>query len=235
MGAMASQITSLTIVYWNVYSGADQRKHQSSAPLAFVRGNSPMTGHFPAQMASSAENVSIWWRHHIMIMCHYNMRSRKADTALLSQGAFTENIRELSKITLHSYKIFSVFTGRKENIIETEWQNIITISFAISQIPSLITYCAWYCTSAVQPKDYTPSLHFYAREYLAIILWYMFTYICTHISYNMVWDNNLNIIWNGCWDIYDGIYMTWHMLSYAMLCYVICYICTAYGVWSIHT
>ena len=37
MGAMASQITSLTIVYPTFYSGADQRKHQSSAPLAFVR------------------------------------------------------------------------------------------------------------------------------------------------------------------------------------------------------
>ena len=38
MGAMASQITSLTIVYTSVYSGADQRKHQSSASLAFMRG-----------------------------------------------------------------------------------------------------------------------------------------------------------------------------------------------------
>ena len=38
MGAIASQITSLTIVYWNVYSAADQRKHQSSASLAFVWG-----------------------------------------------------------------------------------------------------------------------------------------------------------------------------------------------------
>ena len=37
MGAMAYQITSLTIVYSSVYSGADQRKHQSSASLAFVR------------------------------------------------------------------------------------------------------------------------------------------------------------------------------------------------------
>ena len=27
-------------------------------------GNSPLTGDFPAQMASTAENVSIWWRHH---------------------------------------------------------------------------------------------------------------------------------------------------------------------------
>ena len=27
-------------------------------------GNSPVTSEFPAQMASNAENVSIWWRHH---------------------------------------------------------------------------------------------------------------------------------------------------------------------------
>ena len=34
-------------------------------------GNSPGTGEFPAQMASSAENVSIWWRHHdTSIRCH---------------------------------------------------------------------------------------------------------------------------------------------------------------------
>ena len=38
MGAIASQITSLTIVYSTVYSDADQRKHQSSTSLAFVRG-----------------------------------------------------------------------------------------------------------------------------------------------------------------------------------------------------
>ena len=38
MSAMASRITSLTIVYSTVYSGANQRKHQSSASLAFVRG-----------------------------------------------------------------------------------------------------------------------------------------------------------------------------------------------------
>ena len=50
MGAMASQITSLTIVYSTVYLGADQRKHQNSASLAFVWGilrwpvNSPHKG-----------------------------------------------------------------------------------------------------------------------------------------------------------------------------------------------
>ena len=32
-------------------------------------GNSPVTGEFPAQMASNAENVSIWWRHHDHSVC----------------------------------------------------------------------------------------------------------------------------------------------------------------------
>ena len=147
MGTVASQIASLNIVYSTVYSGVDQRKHQSSTSLAFVRGihrgpgtehkgmiqrfyssfikyffafiispthfkfslrwrrngrdgvsnhqpndcllnrlfrhrskktsklrvtglcaaNSPVTGEFPAQRASYAENVSIWWRHHVKI------------------------------------------------------------------------------------------------------------------------------------------------------------------------
>ena len=50
MGAAASQITSLTTVYSTVYSYVDQRKHQSSASLAFVQGihrspvNSPHKG-----------------------------------------------------------------------------------------------------------------------------------------------------------------------------------------------
>ena len=38
MGTIASQITSLTIVYSTLYSDADQRKHQSSASLTFVWG-----------------------------------------------------------------------------------------------------------------------------------------------------------------------------------------------------
>ena len=52
MRAIASQTTSLTIVYSTVYSGVDQRKHQSSASLA-----------------SNAENVSTWWRHHEIFTC----------------------------------------------------------------------------------------------------------------------------------------------------------------------
>ena len=62
-GAMVSQITSLTIVYSTVDSGADQRKHQSSASLVLCGEFTDHRG-IPAQMASNPENVSIWWRHH---------------------------------------------------------------------------------------------------------------------------------------------------------------------------
>ena len=64
MGAMASKITSLTIVYSIVYSGADQRKTPKLRVTGLCVGNSLVTGEFPAQRASNAENVSIWWRHH---------------------------------------------------------------------------------------------------------------------------------------------------------------------------
>ena len=56
MTRMASQITSLTVVYSTVYSDADQRKHQSSASLAFVWGihrgplNSPHKGQVTRKM-----------------------------------------------------------------------------------------------------------------------------------------------------------------------------------------
>ena len=42
LGAMASQITRLTIVNSTVYSGADQRKYQSFASVAFVWGIRPV-------------------------------------------------------------------------------------------------------------------------------------------------------------------------------------------------
>ena len=63
MGAIASKITSLTSVYSIAYSDADQRKHQSSAALVFAQSDE-----LPAQMASYAENVCIWWRHHGKVM-----------------------------------------------------------------------------------------------------------------------------------------------------------------------
>ena len=58
MTMMASQITSLTVVYSTVYSDADQRKRQSSTSLAFVWGIH-RDWWIPHARASYAENVSI--------------------------------------------------------------------------------------------------------------------------------------------------------------------------------
>ena len=46
----------------------DQRKHQSSASLAFVRGIHRWPE--PTQRASNAGNVYIWWRHHLIRIGH---------------------------------------------------------------------------------------------------------------------------------------------------------------------
>ena len=78
MSEMASQITSLTIVYPSVYLGADQRKHQSSPWLAFVRGihkwpvNSLHKGPVPWKMLpfddiimiSRVYSTCFWSQHH---------------------------------------------------------------------------------------------------------------------------------------------------------------------------
>ena len=86
---MASQITSLTIVCSNVYSGTDQRKHQSSASLAFVRGihqwpvNSPHKGPVTRKrfhlMTSSchkgstpAAGTSWKWPAAVLVLCSWS-------------------------------------------------------------------------------------------------------------------------------------------------------------------
>ena len=49
-----------------------RRKSKKTSYLrvtSLCAGNSPGTGEFPTQMASNAENVSIWWRHHVSGWC----------------------------------------------------------------------------------------------------------------------------------------------------------------------
>ena len=64
MSVMASQINSLTIVYSSVYSCADQRKHQSSASLAFVRGIHRSLRKSPHKGPVTGKMSPIWWCRH---------------------------------------------------------------------------------------------------------------------------------------------------------------------------
>ena len=93
MSAVVPQITSLTIVYSTAYSAADQRKHQSSESLAFVRGihrwpvNSPHKGPI------------IWKCSHLM-----TSSTKTMITALYLQATWSKNyislVHEISFINL---------------------------------------------------------------------------------------------------------------------------------------
>ena len=48
--------------------GRKSKKTSKLRVTVLCAGNSPGTGEFPAQRASNAENVSIWWRHHARVM-----------------------------------------------------------------------------------------------------------------------------------------------------------------------
>ena len=102
MGAMASQIISLTIVYSSVYSCADQRKYQKSASLAFVGGihrwpvNSPHKGPVTRKMVA-LDDV-------IMVAVFYAHRSDKPTRKFV-------HIKSPDIITLTSTTIWSNCLG----------------------------------------------------------------------------------------------------------------------------
>ena len=99
MGAIASQTTSLTIVYSPVYSGADQRKHQRSASLAFVREIHRRPVNFPhklpvaRKMCPFDDVVMIRWlllstEHRVVPVVAINLlRPRQMDA--ISQTTFS--------------------------------------------------------------------------------------------------------------------------------------------------
>ena len=112
---MASQITNLTIVYSTVYWGTNQRKHQSSASLAFV------TGGFPAQVASNAENVSIWWRHHEPT---FNAMSR---VSIPNNGVLC---KEPHQWPLRVNDVFTQFVAKTSSFEPTQWGVVVVMIIA---------------------------------------------------------------------------------------------------------
>ena len=76
MSVMASQTTVVSIVCLTVCSGTDQRKHQSSGLLAFVRAI-----HWWA-----VENVSIWWPHHVLGLFGWDWDHREIVSVLAKQA-----------------------------------------------------------------------------------------------------------------------------------------------------
>ena len=95
MRVMASQITGVAIVYSTIYSGAYQRKHQSSASLAFVKGIH-------------------WWsldhQQHERIPQYANPHISALSTYLSGSAYFSKTLRSFSR---YSFSVFnSLWTSR---------------------------------------------------------------------------------------------------------------------------
>ena len=58
---------------FNRLFGRTSKRTSKLRVTGLCAGNSPVTGEFPAQMASDGENVSIWWRHHVCFPLHGNL------------------------------------------------------------------------------------------------------------------------------------------------------------------
>ena len=100
MSVMASQITSVPIVYLAVCSAHDcllnrlfgrrSKKTSKFRVTGLCEGNSPVTGEFTAQSASNAKNVHIWWRHHIT---HYPCRRKGIHWSILHDTALSQQVK----------------------------------------------------------------------------------------------------------------------------------------------
>ena len=113
MGSMASQITSPTIGYLSVYSGADQRKHKRSASLAFVRGihrwpvSSPHKG--PVTWKMFPFNGPQW-----NLLREFQMRVRCKQIVIRPFHIFTHCVLYVHFTYLHTVDI-----GAQENTLQS--------------------------------------------------------------------------------------------------------------------
>ena len=76
---------------FNRLFGCRSKKTSKLRVTGLYAGNSPGTGEFPAQMASSAENVSIWWCHHANSAWRlvYNLVQNNADVNAIDPEGLT--------------------------------------------------------------------------------------------------------------------------------------------------
>ena len=118
-------------------------------------GNIPVTGEFPAQRASNAENVSIWWRHHDPLIQRVNISliSSRYDTfqwyeisfKAVSSGDFSYNSSPLGQNGHHfAYDIFRCIFVTEKFCILTQISLWFVPNGPIDNNPALVQIMAWW-------------------------------------------------------------------------------------------
>ena len=137
---MASQITSLTIVYSTVYSGTDQRKHQSSASLAFVRGihrwpvNSPHNGQVTRKMLPFYDVIMFDENASFISVQHcISKKSMNTDMILLIKLYKTIHIRFwlfLASQTAMVHTVIRRKTGENHHTLTNRNSKLMTVAWS---------------------------------------------------------------------------------------------------------
>ena len=150
MDAIASQVTSLKIVYSSVYSGADQTKHQSPASLAFLRGIHRSPVNFPHKGPVTREmfpfndvimsirsvfcELSFWLRHgwnhtpqntgFVIIFPHPNLMLFIGEKNNIGEGYFLYHKALEAKeplLVYHSTKLIGQIIVWNKTQFQAEW------------------------------------------------------------------------------------------------------------------
>ena len=137
MSAMASQITSVSIVYSTVYSGADRRKHQRFHATGLCAGNSPVMSKIPGtkgqrenlfHLMTSSCDIIAWitsnstWAYSIGNMAHLvlSLKSFPTTFCILIEERFINN-------TAPPLRVQSIFRDiHPTKIAASSWTWIVT-------------------------------------------------------------------------------------------------------------
>ena len=100
MSVMASQTTGVCCLL-NCFFRRRSEKTSKLHVTGLCEGNSPVTGQFPTQRASNAENASIWWRHHVK--CVWKLQIQIIATSLMEQRVICISMSFMVGIALLRY------------------------------------------------------------------------------------------------------------------------------------
>ena len=124
MSAMVSHLACLTIVYSTVFQGS--KKISNLQVTGLCAGNSPVTGEFPAQRASNAENISIWWHHDLQLLTPYGIIDFQVHSTVVNYQSHFCEIWEFC-----------------QKLLKATWNRISLLKFLKSlvyQFPKVIFY-----------------------------------------------------------------------------------------------
>ena len=149
MTTVASQITSFTVVYSTVYSDADQRKHQSSASLAFVRGihRDRWIPRTKGQLRGKCFHLmtSSWITIIMVIITTTNMHRNGGVvrmTALTVNGDVEDKLQSPHPLnTWRNKKVIITSKRRHFNVITSKWRRFDLIT------TSLLRKCVYWAVT----------------------------------------------------------------------------------------